>query len=81
MAESEHNDTVAVPAEIAAEWLQPFLDFLANERRYSPYTVRNYRQAFEGFYRWLRTLKGDAGDFGTLDARDVRDFVIESQRR
>jgi integrase/recombinase XerC len=43
----------AVPAEVLAEWWTPFEDFLAKERRYSGYTVRNYRQAFEDFYRWL----------------------------
>ena len=80
MAESDNED-VSLPEEVAAEWLQPFLDFLTNERRYSPYTVRNYRQAFEGFYRWLQTLGEDKRGFDALEARDVRDFVIESQRR
>jgi integrase/recombinase XerC len=41
------------PAHIAAEWLVPYLDFLKKERRYSGYTARNYRQAFEDFWRWL----------------------------
>src|SRR3990172_8612227 len=36
-----------IPAEVAKQWLDPFLDHLAKERRYSVYTVRNYRQAFE----------------------------------
>ena len=42
-----------VPTVVEQEWLEPFLEYLAGERRYSPYTVRNYRQAFEDFYRWL----------------------------
>ena len=46
-----------LPESVRREWLQPFLDFLAKERRYSAYTVRNYRQAFEDFDRWL----GSAG--------------------
>jgi integrase/recombinase XerC len=70
-----------VPPAIVAEWLQPFLDFLAKERRYSAYTVRNYRQAFEDFYRWAqidgRWARGVAG----FTTRDMRDFVIEGQRR
>lgn len=70
----------AVPPAVAAAWLQPFLDHLAKERRYSAYTVRNYRQAFEDFHRWL-TQGGRAPDFDRLTARDVRDFVIEAQRR
>lgn len=71
----------ALPPAVAAEWLQPFLDHLAKERRYSAYTVRNYRQAFEDFYRWLAQGGRSAADLGELTARDVRDFVIEAQRR
>ena len=69
-----------LPPAIADEWLRPFLDYLAKERRYSDYTVRNYRQAFEDFYAWLET-GGRAGDFAVLTARDMRDFVVEGQRR
>jgi len=71
----------ALPPAVATEWLQPFLDFLAKERRYSAYTVRNYRQAFADFHQWLNQAGRNARDFGTLTARDVRDFVIEAQRR
>ncbi len=72
-----------VPPGVLAEWWAPFEDFLAHERRYSPYTIRNYRQAFEGFYRWLA---GPAPDLwsrgpGALTTREARDFVIEAQRR
>lgn len=63
------------------EWWQPFEDFLAKERRYSPYTVRNYRQAFEDFCRWLREAHGGEPDLEALEPREVRDFVIEAQRR
>ena len=70
-----------MPAAIAAEWLAPFLEHLAKERRYSRHTVRNYRQAFEDFWRWLaRSGLADRGWDG-LDSRDLRDFVIEGQRR
>src|SRR6187455_1596586 len=71
----------ALPPAVVAEWLQPFLDHLAKERRYSAYTVRNYRQAFEDYHRWLTQNGRNATAFGTLTARDVRDFVIEAQRR
>lgn len=66
---------------MAAEWLHPFLAFLAKERRYSAYTVRNYRQAVESFARWLQRSGRAPDGFATTGARDVRDFVIESQRR
>jgi len=75
------SEEAKIPDAVVAEWLEPFLDFLAKERRYSVYTVRNYRQAFEDFYRWLRSGgKWDRG-FAVLTARDMRDFVIEGQRR
>jgi integrase/recombinase XerC len=63
------------------EWLNPFLEYLAQERRYSRYTVRNYRQAFEDFYRWLETAQRGADDFDRLSTRELRDFVIEGQNR
>lgn len=70
-----------LPADIAGAWLQPFLDHLAKERRYSAYTVRNYRQAFEDYFAWLRRAGRGEGGFDTLTPRDIRDFVIEAQRR
>ena len=71
----------SLPADIAGAWLQPFLDHLRKERRYSAYTARNYGQAFEDFFRWLRRSQRGEGGFDVLTARDVRDFVIEAQRR
>ena len=71
----------ALPADIAAAWLQPFLDHLRKERRYSLYTARNYQQAFTDFFAWLRQGRRGEGGFDVLTARDVRDFVIEAQRR
>jgi integrase/recombinase XerC len=65
----------------AVEWLQPFLDYLAKERRYSAYTVRNYRQAVEDYAHWLKQSGRPPDAFAVLTARDVRDFVIEAQRR
>jgi len=47
------STALTVPAGVVAEWLAPFLEHLAKERRYSRYTVRNYRQAFEDFWCWL----------------------------
>ncbi len=69
------------PEGAVAAWWTPFGEHLAHERRCSPYTVRNYRAAFEDFSRWL----GSAGlwekGIGALGNREARDFVIESQRR
>src|SRR3954468_15841583 len=70
-----------IPAAVLAEWWQPFEDFLAKERRYSDYTVRNYRQAFEDFYRWLTASGMWERGIAALTVREMRDFVIEAQRR
>ena len=69
------------PPEVMAEWWTPFEDHLAKERRVSAYTVRNYRQAFEDFYRWLLGSNLWAGGLDALTVREMRDFVIEAQRR
>jgi len=74
-------NTEPIPPVILAEWWLPLADFLAKERRYSAYTVRNYRQAFEDFHRWLaRERLWDRG-LDALESRELRDFVIEAQQR
>ena len=73
--------TREIPADITAAWLQPFLDHLEKERRYSAYTVRNYRQAFADFFGWLQQSRRGEGGFDALTPRDARDFIIEAQRR
>lgn len=70
-----------LPADIAGAWLQPFLDHLSKERRYSGYTARNYAQAFGDFFGWLRRNKLGEGGFDVLSTRDVRSFVVDAQRR
>jgi integrase/recombinase XerC len=71
----------ALPESVAKDWLQPWLDHLALERRRSPYTVRNYRQAFEDYHRWLRRSGLADRPLDGLGQREMRDFVIEAQRR
>lgn len=80
MSNSAPHAPDPLPEEVVAEWLTPFLSYLAEERRYSQYTVRNYRQAFEDFWRWM-TSSGLGTDPDALTPRDLRDFVIEAQRR
>ncbi len=69
------------PPAVLTEWWTPFEDFLAKERRYSAYTVRNYRQAFEDFYGWLVGAGLWERGLNALGTREMRDFVIEAQRR
>ena len=77
---SETNPEL-LPESVIHDWLDPFLVYLEKERRYSAYTLRNYRHAFEDFYLWLNRSGLWARGLDTLKARELRDFVIESQRR
>lgn len=70
-----------IPSGPESEWLPPFLDFLAKERQYSPYTVRNYKTAVLSFFRWLRGDGGWGGDLDQISQIQVRGFLIETQRR
>lgn len=70
-----------VPPAVLAEWWLPFADHLAKERRCSGYTLRNYRQAFADFHRWLTAVGLWEKGFDALTVREMRDFVIEAQRR
>ena len=69
-----------LPEPVASEWLAPFLAYIGKERRYSAYTLRNYRHAFEDFYRWLNRCGLWARGLAELKPADLRDFVIERQR-
>lgn len=71
----------SVNAGVFAEWWAPFEAFLAQERRYSRYTVRNYRQALEDFVRWRVAAGRTEVALDDVRPREVRDFVIEAQRR
>jgi integrase/recombinase XerC len=68
------------PPEVLAQWWEPFGAYLAQERRYSAYTVRNYRQAFADFYLWLQAGGRWTAGLAALTPRDLRDWVIERQR-
>jgi integrase/recombinase XerC len=70
-----------LPDGVIASWWTPFGDHLERERRCSAYTVRNYRMAFEDFYRWLAPAGLWSRGMDGLGPREIRDFVIEAQRR
>jgi integrase/recombinase XerC len=69
------------PDEIVVEWWMPFAEHLALERRCSQYTLRNYRQAFDDFWRWAQTAGVWERGVDALESREVRDFVIEARSR
>src|SRR6202012_1945129 len=62
-------------------WWGPFESHLAHERRCSPYTVRNYRQAAEELFRWMPGAGFPSADPAALTVRAARDFIIETQRK
>ncbi len=64
-----------------AAWVEPFAAFLAGERRVSPYTLRNYTHAVDRFLRWLNAAGRWHDELSRIETRDLRDFLIESQRR
>jgi integrase/recombinase XerC len=64
-----------------AAWIDPFVAFLAGERRVSPYTLRNYTHAIATFLRWLGAAGNWRNDLSRIEPRHLRDFLIESQRR
>lgn len=70
-----------LPPDVAAAWWTPFADFLRKERRYSAYTLRNYRQSLVDLVAWLRGAGKSQAELAALTSREARDFVIESQRR
>ena len=78
---SKPSSQPPLPEPVVALWWTPFADFLAKERRYSLYTLRNYQGAFEDFYHWLNQAGLWMRGFDKLGVRDMRDFVIEGQHR
>lgn len=58
-----------------------FLQFLESERRYSRYTIRNYRQALEGLL-WYLCSSGTADSdlFNLVGPMSLRSYIIEAQR-
>lgn len=57
-----------------------FLAHLELERRYSPYTVRNYRQAMNDFALYLGKSRVTLTTAGGIDNQAARSYVIDAQR-
>ncbi|MBG28599.1 MAG: integrase [Opitutae bacterium] len=60
--------------------LEKFLAHLELERRLSKHTARNYRQALEVFFSYLRQSCSWKGDLDLITRREARDFLVERQR-
>jgi len=65
----------ADPALLAA-----YLKHLGEERRLSPHTLRNYKQALRHFLSYLNPAAPEAFRPGQVDARLVRSYLIDCQR-
>ncbi len=67
---------------LPAGWEMPerFLGWLADQRRASPHTVRNYRGALEHFSAWLAREGRWQGDWARVTRSQASGFIIESQR-
>ncbi len=61
--------------------LERFSAHLALERRFSPNTVRNYRQAVCSFALWLSLNGNWNGEFSGVRLEQARAYVIEQGRR
>jgi integrase/recombinase XerC len=81
MSKDKPSKPQPTPEPVLSSWWAPFGEHLEHERRCSSYTVRNYRAAFDDFYRWLASSGLWARGIGSLGPREIRDFVIEAQRR
>lgn len=77
---SEFKGAAQPPKFPGAGTVGVFCAHLKNERRLSPYTVRNYEEALRDFALWAKDAFGFRGDFASLTRRQMRDFVIERQR-
>jgi len=74
MEEMDTADEPSLPDEVAC-----FLRYLREERRASPRTVRNYRQALERFVKYLQADGPWSGDFESVQPRQVSGYLVELQ--
>lgn len=68
-------------AEPKIPHLQAFCDYLSLERRFSEYTVRNYRTAVVQFVEWMVAKGRWSDDFSTVSATIVRVYLVEMGRQ
>jgi integrase/recombinase XerC len=60
--------------------VREFLDYMANQKAASPYTLRNYGHALAEFQKYYAANDPDALDWGKISVGQARDTVIELQR-
>lgn len=73
----QQTEAPACPPEV-----NRYLAFLETERRLSPYTLRNYRQALEDFFAFAASQRAVKCCLpADVDLRLARSYLIEAQRR
>lgn len=63
--------------ELKLQELDDFIFRISQQRRYSQYTVRNYRQAIVDWIIWLKQTGYSSGNFKRADKRTARAYVAE----
>ncbi|MDX2110287.1 MAG: tyrosine recombinase XerC [Verrucomicrobiota bacterium] len=56
-----------------------YLDYMADEKRASKYTIRNYGHAIHAFFYFQRKKNNFSGKPADLTQRQIRDWMIEAQ--
>lgn len=61
--------------------LDAFIFRIAEQRRYSDYTVRNYKNSVEEWWEWLNQNDFFRGDISKIEKRIAKDYVAELARK
>ena len=56
--------------------IQEFINYLALERRLSPYTLRNYSQAITRFFSWARSNQWD-GRINVINSKIISKYMTQ----
>ncbi len=61
-----------------ADWISRFVDYLHDEKRYSPHTLKSYRRELQAFADYLQAQ--EIADWNAVSVHDVRAFVAGRHR-
>lgn len=62
-------------------YIDAFIFRIGEQRRYSKYTLRNYKKSVEEWYLWLSQNEFFKGDITKIEKRLARDYVAELARK
>ncbi len=64
--------------------INSFIEMIGGQRRYSKYTVRNYKKAVQDWYMWLKNNEFFKGDIASVDkilAKNYAAYLIDKYNR